>query len=288
MNAEIRVFPRRTNATPDDPLAFVGYPPLPNMMPETGDVRVSCTFTWDIVLAEKLARAWGEHYPNVTIGGPAFDDPGGSFVPGRFLADGYVITSRGCPGKCNGCFVPRREGEIRLLPITDGWLLHDNNILACPDKHIADVWAMLAAQPQRPQFPGGIESARVTDDIARMFADIHTEQLFLAYDRPEQRKATAKAISRLRAAGLRQRAVRCYVLVNYDSDNIEDATDRLQYVFDCGGAPFAMYYQAEGSSGAIPRDWRQLVRKWRRPAIMFANDAPDDTPAESPLFEVEQ
>ena len=89
MNAEIRVFPRRTNATPDDPLAFVGYPPLPNMRPETGDVRVSCTFTWDIVLAEKLARAWGEVYPNVTIGGPAFDDPGGSFVPGRFLADGY-------------------------------------------------------------------------------------------------------------------------------------------------------------------------------------------------------
>ena len=275
---DIRVFPRRTNATPTDQMAFVGYPPLPYMRPESERVFVSCTFTWDKKLAKRLATAWNDYYPIVMVGGPAFSDPGGDFVPGRFLSDGYVITSRGCPGKCKGCFVPSREGKIRLLPITDGWLLHDNNILACPDEHIADVWTMLEAQPHRPQFSGGIESARVTDAVASEFVRIRTEQLFLAYDRPGQRAITALAIDRLRAAGLSQRAVRCYILVGFNGDTVEAAAERLQYTFDAGAVPYAMYYQPEHSRRKIPDVWHPLVRKWRRAAAMFAKDAPYEWP----------
>ena len=38
---------------------------------------------------------------------------GGDFVPGRYLAPGYVITSRGCPNRCWFCSVWRREGALR-------------------------------------------------------------------------------------------------------------------------------------------------------------------------------
>ena len=64
-----RVFPRRTSATPDDELAFVGDPPL--FLPTADEVHVSCTFTWDRPQAQRLARAWANHGYTVRIGGPA-------------------------------------------------------------------------------------------------------------------------------------------------------------------------------------------------------------------------
>ena len=54
-----RVFPRRTSATPDDELAFVGDPPL--FLPAADEAHVSCTLTWDRPEAERLARAWATH-----------------------------------------------------------------------------------------------------------------------------------------------------------------------------------------------------------------------------------
>ena len=86
----IRVFPGRTPWTPDDPLAFVGYPPLfrPGT-PET-PVYVSVVFKWLKRRGEALARAWGDYYRDVRIGGPAYDGgAGGEFTPGMFLKKVY-------------------------------------------------------------------------------------------------------------------------------------------------------------------------------------------------------
>lgn len=92
----IRVFPNMTKWTPTDDLAFVGYPPL--FLPPEQPVRISVVFTWDLPLAQRLKTAWQAHYKDVQIGGPAVGDPGGDFVPGRFIKDGVTITSRGCCG----------------------------------------------------------------------------------------------------------------------------------------------------------------------------------------------
>ena len=52
-----RVFPRKTTATPIDEYAFIGEPGL--FIPDDiTEVHVSVTFTWDIPLAERLARIW--------------------------------------------------------------------------------------------------------------------------------------------------------------------------------------------------------------------------------------
>lgn len=63
----IRVFPRKTNWTPTDDLAFVGNTPL--FRPEDQPVRVSVVFTWDIPEGERLVRAWSDYYSDVKIGG---------------------------------------------------------------------------------------------------------------------------------------------------------------------------------------------------------------------------
>lgn len=59
----IRVFPRRTNATPDDDLAFMGDPLFPGLLPAADEVHVSCAFSWDRDEAERLGRAWEVYYP---------------------------------------------------------------------------------------------------------------------------------------------------------------------------------------------------------------------------------
>lgn len=138
-----RVFPRRTKASPVDALAFYDEPGL--FPVEADQVHVSVTFTYDIPRAERLAKAW-ERVAQVTMGGPAMGAAGGDFTPGMYLKPGYVITSRGCPNWCWFCSVPKREGDIRELPITEGYNVLDDNLLACSEEHIRKVFAMLKRQ----------------------------------------------------------------------------------------------------------------------------------------------
>ena len=150
-----RVFPRRTKATPDDPLAFTGPPPKGGL-PDMEEVHVSVAFTYDMEKACQLAEQWMKLGVPVHMGGPAFNMPGGDFVPGMYLKKGYVITSRGCPNRCWFCSVPRREGgRLRELPITEGNIVLDDNLLACSRKHIEAVFDMLGRQKERPIFTGG-------------------------------------------------------------------------------------------------------------------------------------
>lgn len=152
----IRVFPRKTKWSPIDDLAFIGDPPM-FFLPDEQPVMVSVTFTWDIQIALRLQKAWKSYYQNVSIGGPAFDDPGGEFIPGLFIKEGVTFTSRGCNRHCPWCLVPRREGTIRELVIKPGHIIQDNNLLFCSRKHIESVFEMLSEQKRAASFNGGID-----------------------------------------------------------------------------------------------------------------------------------
>lgn len=261
----LRVFPRRTKATPTDHMAFVGEPGL--FLPPADEVHVSCTFTWDRKEARRLQRAWANHYACVRIGGPAFDDPGGEFVPGRYLAPGYTITSRGCPNHCEKCLVPDREGRIRTLPVRDGWDLLDNNLLACPRDHIEAVLDMLARQPRPARFTGGLEAARLGPWFAARLAGLRFENLYLAYDRPSEWRAVEQAVGIIRSTckwpdGTCRKKLGCYVLVGFDGDTIAAAERRVQQVAALSVAPFPMYFQPPSDTRRpTPPEWRDLVTR---------------------------
>lgn len=136
-----RVFPRKTNASPTDELAFFDRPGLFDY--EINEVHVSVTFTWDIERAKRLTDAWAKVAP-VRLGGPAMGERGGDFIPGLYLKPGYIITSRGCPNRCWFCSVPKRDGPLRELPIHEGCNVLDDNLLACSENHIRAVFTMLA------------------------------------------------------------------------------------------------------------------------------------------------
>ena len=267
----IRVFVARNQWTPDDDLAFVGYPPL--FRPHAADmpVRVSVTFTWHKAEAERLAYAWSAFYQDVQIGGPAYNDPGGPFVPGQFMKLGCTITSRGCPKKCGWCNVPRSEGALRELPIMPGWIVQDNNLLACSEPHIRAVFDMLREQGRRIYFNGGLDKHYLQEWHRPLFDSISLGELWFACDTAHDLPALERAARILDGIPLRKR--RCYTMIGYDTETVAEAERRIERVFELGFMPFCQLYQPPDTRTYGP-DWRNVRRKWARPAAYMPTVMP--------------
>ncbi len=262
---EIRVFPRRTAGTPDDDGVYIGYPDL---FVEADKVLIDVTFTWDKQVAEVMAEAWKDVAP-VEIGGVAYGTRGEEFIPGRFLKRGYVITSRGCNNHCWFCTVWRRDGSPRELEIKDGWIVQDDNLLQCSEKHIRGVFEMLKRQKRKAIFSGGLEAAMLQDWHIDLLTDLRPAQMFFAYDTPDDYEPLVIASKRLRDAGFTRNHLYAYVLIGHPKDTFADAEDRLKRVKELGITPFAMLYR--DAKGNTKPDWRKLQRMWSRPAIIFSN-----------------
>ena len=266
----IRVFPRKTKATPDDELAVIGDPGL---FHQADQVLVDCTFTWDKPEAERLAEAWKIIAP-VKLGGVAYGDPGGEFEPGLFLKQGYTITSRGCPNKCWFCSVWKREGNIRELEIKDGWNILDDNLLACSESHIRSVFEMLKRQNKPISFTGGLEAKILKDWHIDLMLQIKLYYFYFAYDTPDDYEPLLIASEMLKTAGLIRKtrhSANCYCLIGYPGDSMEKAEIRLKDIMKLGFTPYAMLYKNE--QGLADDLWRKFQRMWARPAIIYARSA---------------
>ncbi len=260
----IRVFPRKTNLTPDDDLTFIGDAPL--FRPKEMPVRVSCTFTWDIMEAERLKRSWQSFYSDVTIGGPAFGDSGGEFEPGMFLKPGVTITSRGCPYRCKHCFVPKREGNLRELKIKPGWIINDNNLLACSFKHQVKVFKMLNRQKRAAIFIGGLDARLFKDWHVSAFEEMRINEMFFACDNDGSIKNIERIADML--SGFSMNKKRCYVMIGMDETR-KQALRRLKRVYNLGFLPFAQLYQPKERK-LYNWKWKSLARTWSRPAATKA------------------
>lgn len=258
----IRVFPRRTKATPVDELAIVGRGPF---LWETADeVHISVSFTWDIPLAEQLEKQW-RHVAPTKIGGPAYNDPGGEFIPGMYLKPGYVITSRGCPNRCWFCSAWKNEGPIRELPITDGWIVQDNNLLACSLDHQELVFKMLLRQKERAHLMG-LEAALFTPAHAGWLMKLKPKGLWFAYDEPADIDPLIETAQLLRSVGIIRQSshvASCYVLVGYEKDTIPLAEKRLQRTLGLGFMPQAMLFNRRPE-----KEWRRFQREWANKVIV--------------------
>jgi hypothetical protein len=267
----VRVFPARNQWTPDDPLAFFTPPPsLTTTFPRDTQVMVSCTFTWQRARAEWLAQQWRAHYPNTCVGGPAYGDGGGEFTPGMFLKRGCTITSRGCPKDCGWCDVHKREGALRELSIKPGWIVQDNNLLACSERHIRAVFDMLRGQERRIYFNGGLDKDFLKPWHRELFESIKLGELWFACDRGkdfERLKPVAEIL-----AGIPLRKRRCYTMIGFDGETLEEAQQRIEAVFALGFMPFCQLYQP-AETRVYPNEWRDLRYKWSRPAAYMGKSA---------------
>jgi hypothetical protein len=253
-----RVFPTRTHFTPNDEHAYFDVPGL--FTPQYDEVHISTVFTWDIPQSQYLANQW-KHYGRVIIGGPALNDPGNEFVPGKYMKRGCTFTSRGCPNTCWYCVVPKREGKIRELPIADGNIIMDNNLLACSEKHLSEVFKMLSDK-KRVEFNQGLEAKLITQDIADEIRKLNIYRVWFAYDRAGDLQHIVSAFKKLAIPG---RKISVYLLAGYQNDTPTKAESRCMEIAKLGCYPFMMLYQPENKI-KYPKEWRLLQKKWTRPA----------------------
>ena len=267
-----RVFPRRTKATPVDALSFVGYPDL--YTPPVDEVHVSVSFTWDLQIAEKLAKAW-EPYGRLKIGGPATGMRGEEFTPGMYLRPGYVITSRGCPRNCYFCRVPIVDGFLRELPITVGLKIQDDNLLACSRDHFESVIQMLHSQKGRAEFTGGLDADLLRDWHVEALASLSPKpSVFFAFDPGDAYEPLAIAARKMIAAGFTAAShrLRCYVLIGYPRDTTAAALARMSQMVELGFTPMAMLWKHSANGEPISGEWRAFQRLWARPEIIHSRD----------------
>jgi len=266
----IRVFPRKTKATPTDDFAYFGPP---DFFAEADEIHISVTFTYDKPIAERLAEQWRYVAP-VKIGGVAYGDAGAEFVPGRYIKPGYIFTSRGCPRRCWFCSVWKRDPVPRMLPIIEGWNILDDNLLACPRDHVEAVFAMLRRQKRRVEFTGGLEALSLQDYQVELLASLTPRpNMFFAYDPQDEFETLEHAARRLLAAGFTAAShrMRVYVLVGYPKDTFAEAERRLNQMRSIGFTPMAMLWRPELPSQqkyAPAESWRGFQRRWARPAII--------------------
>ena len=273
----IRVFPSRTKATPDDELARFGPPGL---FDEADEVHVSVTFTWDRPAAERLADQWRAVAP-VKVGGVAYDDDSLEFIPGRYVKQGYTVTSRGCPRRCWFCGVWKKWPTVNPMPIHDGWNILDDNLLAAPRPHVEAVFAMLRRQKRRVEFSGGLEARALEDYQVELLAGLKPRpNMFFAYDPGDEFETLEHAARRLLAAGFTARShrLRCYVMIGYPKDTFELAEQRLRQMLDIGFTPFAMLWKPDDKIKSQEKwrpgpEWRTFQRRWARRAIIHARQA---------------
>jgi hypothetical protein len=274
----IRVFPRRTKATPDDALARFGPPDL---LDEADEVHVSVTFTYDKASAERLAEEW-RHVAPVKIGGVAYGDASLEFIPGRYIRPGYTITSRGCPRRCWFCGVWKKWPTVNVLPIVDGWNVLDDNLLAAPRPHVEAVFDMLRRQRSptgRIEFTGGLEARALEDYQVDLLAGMRPRpNMFFAYDPGDAFETLESAARRLLEAGFTRAShrLRCYVMMGFPKDTFALAEARLRQMVGLGFTPFAMLWRPDTDSQEKYRpgpEWRAFQRRWARPAIIHARAA---------------
>lgn len=253
-----RVFPRKTRHTPTDQHSYIGFP---NQYTQTySEIHISITFTWDLPQVPELKKAWAK-YGKVKIGGPATGKSDGEFIRGLYLKEGMIMTSRGCPNNCPYCLVKKREGDLKELPITRGREILDNNFLATSKQHKENVFRMLSTQSQI-EFNGGLENSRVTDYDINLFRSVRINQLWLAYDSPEDLKPLKKAVSKLKKY-FRRNQLRCFVLIGYGNDTLQKAESRLMEAWHVGTVPFAMLYLPPTlKKEKYTPEWQLLRQDW--------------------------
>ena len=259
-----RVFPRKTSQSPDDELAFFDAPGL--FPPVVDEVHISVSFTYDYDRAEWLYFQWKDIAPTL-LGGPAYNQPSGEFIPGRYVKRGITFTSRGCRNKYWFCSVWKREPKLIELSIQPGNIIQDDNILACSEGHIRKVFKMLKTQPDRPHFNGGLEAKLLMDWHCELLADVKTESMYFAYDTKDDLEPLFCAGDKLynHGFGFPNRSARAFVLIGYPNDTISGAEKRFLQTIEAGFWPQAMLWRNE--KGETDKTWGRFARHWARPAI---------------------
>lgn len=158
---------------------------------------------------------------------------------------------------------------LRELPVTEGFNICDDNLLACSEGHIREVFSMLKQQEDKPIFTGGLEAKLLKPWHVELLQEVKAKRMYFAYDTPDDYEPLVCAGKILQDGGISKSSRRayCYVLIGYRGDTMEKAEKRLRDAWAAGFFPYAMLYRDK--KGETNPDWRKFQRLWVRPQLVY-------------------
>lgn len=153
------------------------------------------------------------------------------------------FLTRGCPRKCDWCFVPEKEGGISAHADIEEFARHkevvlmDNNVLA--HDHGIDQLEKIARLGLKVDFNQGLDARLIDDAVARRLSKVKwMKPLRLACDHKGQIESVRKAVELLRWHNTTPSRYFCYVLVK----DVDDAVERVRFLKTIYVDPFAQPY----------------------------------------------
>lgn len=171
------------------------------------------------------------------------------------------FLTRGCSRKCEWCFVPEKEGDIRAHADVEEFAIHknvvlmDNNVLV--SEHGISQIEKMARLGLRVDFNQGLDARLIDDGIAKRLGKLlWMKPLRLACDRSSQIDSVRKAIELLRWHNVTPRRYFCYVLVK----DVDDAVERVRMLKGMDVDPFAQPFMDK--DGTLPTDEQRRFSRW--------------------------
>lgn len=180
----------------------------------------------------------------------------------------YGFLTRGCICKCEHCFVPEKEGDIKPYADIESFLdgkksviLMDNNILA--SEHGIKQIEKIAKMKIKIDFNQGLDARLIDDSIAKLLSKIKwLTPLRLACDNQSIKMPVKKAIKLLRKYNCTPKNYFVYTLVK----DIPEALDRIMFLKKLKVDPFAQAYRDKKNT-PITQKQKDFCRWVNRKAI---------------------
>lgn len=171
------------------------------------------------------------------------------------------FLTRGCPRKCDWCFVPEKEGGIVAHADIEEFARHkevvlmDNNVLA--HSHGIDQLEKIARLELKVDFNQGLDARLIDDAVARRLSKVKwAKPLRLACDHKGQMESVRKAVELLRWHNTTPSRYFCYLLVK----DVEDAVERVRFLKTIYVDPFAQPYLDK--EGTKPTEEQRHFARW--------------------------
>lgn len=171
------------------------------------------------------------------------------------------FTTRGCIRDCYWCFVPEKEGKIKLNANIDEFLRHDklvlmdNNILA--HAHGLRQLSEVADRGIKVDCNQGIDARLINEKVAKLFARIKwLRPVRLACDSIEQIGSVFEAVKLLRWHNVTPRKYSCYVIV----DDVKIAREIVYFLKGIDIDPHCQPYRDK--NGTAPTKKQRDFARW--------------------------
>jgi hypothetical protein len=170
--------------------------------------------------------------------------PDYSLYPDNEYSIGYL--TRGCIRNCKYCFIPKKEGKLRIHSTLNEFyskklpkiMLLDNNFLASQES--IELLKKLKKTGKKISFKQGLDFRLLTPEKARLLSELDYDgEYIFAFDQPKDKPIIEKNLKEIWKPLVKDWQTKFFVLVGYDSTLKQDL-DRVMFLKENKCLPYIM------------------------------------------------